>query len=149
MLQIPLQTFLFPLWNSSVHLWSLPASCLCWLTLMRFPWLTICKTALMVLMTGNAVNNHLCDKPLNLCGRLRKKLRGQDGLWDSWWYIKFVYTLPMSHWNRLFEYCSLFKLIFWLSASVVFFCLFLLFCPLCHPHFFSHQYCLSAAAVLS
>lgn len=59
--------------------------------------LTICKTALMVLMTFKAANDCLLDKPLDLCGMLRgasgparvlrlTALRTED--------IKFVYTLP-------------------------------------------------------
>lgn len=42
-------------------------------------WLTICKAALMVLMTYKAVNDRLCDKPLDLWGRQRL-LRGEGGL---------------------------------------------------------------------
>lgn len=41
--------------------------------------LTICKTALMVLTDGKAVNNRLRDKPLNLRGSLRKRLGAKMG----------------------------------------------------------------------
>lgn len=53
--------------------------------MMESPGLTVCKTALMVLTDGKAVNNRLCDKPLNLCvcvggGEPEKKAEGQNGL---------------------------------------------------------------------
>lgn len=41
--------------------------------------LTICKTALMVLTDGKAVNNRLCDKPVNLWASLRKRLGAKMG----------------------------------------------------------------------
>lgn len=41
--------------------------------------LTICKTALMVLMACKAVNNRLCDKPLDLRERWRKGFRAKTG----------------------------------------------------------------------
>lgn len=50
-----------------------------WLYAMESLRLTICKTALMVLTDGKAVNNRLRDKPLNLRGSLRKRLGAKMG----------------------------------------------------------------------
>lgn len=71
---------------------------------MDSPRLTICKTALMVLTDGKAVNNRLCDKPLNWWGEPEKKGSGPRRVMRFMAIqavdIMFVYMLPESQWKR-------------------------------------------------
>lgn len=76
----PVNTLFFVLYRRSRRIpfgFSTPVQLLAYV--MESLGLTICKTALMVLTDGKAVNNRLCDKPLNLWGSLRKRLGAKMG----------------------------------------------------------------------